>query len=97
LKSVNFQTSIKTTIKKACVTIIAALATKKRVKRRRWTKEWLLKRDFHTHLNLVSEIRGAEGEGYENYYLKKDAFHQFKPSINAIHDQFPVNMIKITD
>jgi hypothetical protein len=28
-------------------------------------------------LNLVSEIRDAEGEDYENYYRKKDAFHQF--------------------
>jgi hypothetical protein len=47
------------------------------VKRRRWTIEWLLKRDVHTHLNLVSEIRGAEGEDYENYYRMKDTFHQF--------------------
>jgi hypothetical protein len=53
------------------------LATNKRVKIRRWTKEWLLKRDVHTHSNLVSEIRGAEGEDYENYYRMKDAFHQF--------------------
>jgi hypothetical protein len=53
------------------------LATKKRVKRRLWTKEWLLKRDFYRQLNLVSEIRGAEGEDYENYYRMKDAFHQF--------------------
>jgi hypothetical protein len=53
------------------------LATKKRVKRRRWTIEWLLKRDFYTHLNLESEIRGAEGEDYENYYRMTDAFHQF--------------------
>jgi hypothetical protein len=52
------------------------LATKKRVKRRRWTKEWVLKRDVYTHWNLVSEIRGAEGEDYENYRMK-DAFHQF--------------------
>jgi hypothetical protein len=71
--------------------------TKKRLKRRRWTKEWLLKRDFYTHLNLVIEIRGAEGEDYENYYRMKHAFHQFNPSINAINDQFPVNLIKITD
>jgi hypothetical protein len=42
-----------TTIKKTCVAIIAALATKKYVKRRRWTKEWLLKTDVYTHLNLV--------------------------------------------
>jgi hypothetical protein len=49
----------------------------KRVKRRRWTKEWLLKRDFYTHMNLVSEIRGAEDEDCENYYRMKDAFHQF--------------------
>jgi hypothetical protein len=53
------------------------LATKTLVKRRRWTKEWLLKRDVYKHLNLVSEIRGAEGEDYENYYRMKDAFHQF--------------------
>jgi hypothetical protein len=47
------------------------LATKKRVKRRRWTNEWLLKRDVYTHLNLVSEIKGAEGEDFENYYRRK--------------------------
>jgi hypothetical protein len=53
------------------------LATKKRVKRRGWTKEWLLRRNVYTHSNLVSEIRGAEGEDYENYCRMKDAFHQF--------------------
>jgi hypothetical protein len=46
-------------------------------KRRRWTKEWLLKIDFYTHLNLVSEIRGAEGKDYDNYYRMKDAFQKF--------------------
>jgi hypothetical protein len=51
------------------------LAIKKRVKRRCWIKEWWLERDIYTHLNLVSEIRGAEGENYENYYRMKDAFH----------------------
>jgi hypothetical protein len=54
-----------------------SIGYQKRVKRRRWTKEWLLKRDVYTHLNLVSEIRGAEGEAYENYYRMKDVFHQF--------------------
>jgi hypothetical protein len=53
------------------------LVTKQPVKRRHWTKEWLLKRVDYTHLNLVSEIRGTEGEDYENYYRMKDAFHQF--------------------
>jgi hypothetical protein len=86
-----------TTIKKAWVAIIAALATIKFVKRIRWIEEWLLKSDVYTHLNLMSEIRGAEGEDYENYYRMKYAFHQFNPSINAINDQFPVNLIKITD
>jgi hypothetical protein len=63
--------------KTACVAIIATLGTKKCVKRRRWTKEWLLKRNVYTHLNLVSEIRGAEGEDYESYYRMEDSFHQF--------------------
>jgi hypothetical protein len=32
---------------------------------------------FYTHLNLVSEIKGTEGEDYESDYRMKDAFHQF--------------------
>jgi hypothetical protein len=36
-----------------------------------------MKRDVYTHLNLVSKIRGAEGEDYENYYRMNNAFRQF--------------------
>jgi hypothetical protein len=64
-------------VKKSLCCNNCSIGSKKRVKRRRWTKEWLLKRDVYTHLNLVSEIRGVEGEDYENYYRMKDAFHLF--------------------
>lgn len=60
--------------KKACVVIIIACALKTRVKRKRWVKPWLLKRNIYTHLNLLDEIHCTEEEeDYANYYRMKEA------------------------
>lgn len=56
--------------RKACAGILIAILSKKQVKRKRWVKNWLLKRD---HLNLLSEIRTTEDDDYQNYYRMKDA------------------------
>lgn len=59
--------------KKAALAIILAITTKKCVKRKWWTKEWLLKRDQYTHLNLLNEIRTTSDDvDYANYFHMKD-------------------------
>lgn len=60
--------------KKAALAVIIAISLKKRVKRKRWSKEWLLKRDQYSHLNLLNEIRTTnEDVDYANYFRMKDA------------------------
>lgn len=58
--------------KTACVAIIIALATKRRVKRKRWMKEWLKKREQYSHVLLLNEIRITEPEDYKNYFRMND-------------------------
>lgn len=59
--------------KKACAMIIIALMLKKRIKRKRWMKRWLQRREHYTHLNLLKEIREEEKDDFANYYRMKDA------------------------
>lgn len=55
--------------KKAALAVIIAISLKKRVKRKRWSKEWLLKRD-----HLLNQIRTTnEDVDYANYFRMKDA------------------------
>ncbi|KAK9887976.1 hypothetical protein WA026_000267 [Henosepilachna vigintioctopunctata] len=58
--------------KTACIAIILALATKRRVKRKRWMKEWLKKREEYSHILLLNEIRDTEPEDYKNYFRMND-------------------------
>ncbi|XP_076284648.1 LOW QUALITY PROTEIN: uncharacterized protein LOC143211103 [Lasioglossum baleicum] len=52
---------------KACLAIILALGTKKKIKRSIWMKEWLKKRDRYSHVNLLREM-SANSEDYRNYF-----------------------------
>jgi hypothetical protein len=55
--------------KKACLAIILALSTSRKVNRKIREKEWLKKRKKHTHLNLLREISQTLAEDdYRNYY-----------------------------
>lgn len=50
-----------------------ALATKKRVKRKKWTKVRLKKRYFYVHFNLLNKITNTkEEEDNENYCRMKN-------------------------
>ena len=53
---------------KACLSIILHFALKRNVRRKRWVKEWLLKRDQYTHLNLLNEILITDTNDYLNYF-----------------------------
>lgn len=53
---------------KACVAIILALGTTRRVKRNHWMKEWLKKRDEYSHLVLLKEISLCDVEDFKNYF-----------------------------
>lgn len=60
--------------RKACIAILIAILSKRRVKRKRWVKDWLLKRDFYTHINLLTVIRDSKDDkDFANYFRMKDA------------------------
>lgn len=59
--------------KKACLTIIFALGLKEKVKRRCWIKEWLKKRETHSHLVLLKEISVSEPVDFLNYFRMEEA------------------------
>lgn len=53
---------------KAVVSLVLAL-TLKTIRKRRWVKQWLLKRELYTHLNVLKEIQlTAEADCYINYF-----------------------------
>lgn len=54
--------------RKACIAIILALGTKRNVKRQRWMKNWLQKREKYSHVVLLKEIGMTESEDYRNYF-----------------------------
>ncbi|KAK9875678.1 hypothetical protein WA026_009474, partial [Henosepilachna vigintioctopunctata] len=58
--------------KTACIAIILALATKRRVNRKRWMKQWLKKHEQFSHILLLNEIRDTEPEDYKNYFCMND-------------------------
>lgn len=53
---------------KACIAIVLALSTKRNVKRRRWMKAWLQKREKYSHVTLLKEISVTEADDYKNYF-----------------------------
>jgi hypothetical protein len=63
---------------KACIAIVLAIATKRSVKRKRWVKEWLKKRDEYSHIRLLREIQVTnENEDYRNFLrMHEDTFNK---------------------
>ncbi|KAL0882362.1 hypothetical protein ABMA27_000863 [Loxostege sticticalis] len=60
--------------RKACIAILIAILSKKSVKRKRWVKNWLQRRNDFTHLSLLNEIRNDnEEEDFQYYYRMKEA------------------------
>lgn len=54
---------------KTIISLVLALTLKKRIRKRRWVKQWLQKRETYTHLNLLKEIQlTAEDADYKNYF-----------------------------
>lgn len=53
---------------KACLALILFCASKRRVNRKRWMKEWLKKRQSYTHINLLNEIIVTNEDDYKNYF-----------------------------
>jgi hypothetical protein len=53
--------------RKVCISIILALGTKRNVKRRRWMKNCLQKREKYSHI-LLKEIGVTESEDYKKLF-----------------------------
>lgn len=54
--------------KKACIAIILAHVSEKKVKKRRWIKKWISKRKKFGHLNLLDYVKKQEPDDYKNYF-----------------------------
>ncbi|KAJ0179492.1 hypothetical protein K1T71_005204 [Dendrolimus kikuchii] len=66
--------------------IIIACSLKKRVKRKRWVKSWLLK-NVYTHLNLLDEVHSTEEEeDYANYYRTGAQMNTVKVVVKNVPD-----------
>nr|CAH7745319.1 unnamed protein product [Callosobruchus chinensis] len=63
---------------KACIAIILAYIAKKRkkIKNRRWVKDWILQRQKFTHVNLLDYIKEVEPADFKNYYRMESETHQ---------------------
>ncbi len=63
--------------RKACLAIILVFATKRRVKRKYWMKNWLEKRDKYSHINLLKDISYTELDDYKNYLrMSEESFNK---------------------
>lgn len=61
--------------KKACVAIIIAMSLKKRVKRKKWAREWLSLKQY-AQVNLLKEIALTEPNDFENYFRMSNEAYQ---------------------
>jgi hypothetical protein len=74
--------------RKACLAIILALGTKRRVKRRCWMKEWLKKRNKYSHVVLLKEISATEVDDYKNYFrMNEETFNKLRHMIEPFFKQ----------
>lgn len=51
----------------AIAVILSCDIDEPRRKRRKWTKDWYLKRKLYGHVNLFEELRAKEPEDYRNF------------------------------
>nr|CAH7726255.1 unnamed protein product [Callosobruchus chinensis] len=63
---------------KAGIAIILAYIAKKRkkIKNRRWIKDWILQRQKFTHVNLLDYIKEVEPADFRNYYRMESETYQ---------------------
>lgn len=68
---------------KACIAIIVALSLQKTVKRKRWMKDWLKKRENYSHIVLLNELKLSEANDYKNYLRMSE--DQFERILRMVH------------
>jgi hypothetical protein len=79
--------------RKACIAIILALGTKRNIKRRRWMKNWLEKREKYSHVVLLKEICATESEDYKNYFhMSKGTFDKLLRMVEPLLIRKDTNM-----
>lgn len=79
---------------KACLAIILACSVK-RVKRKRWVKEWLKKREQFSHMLLLKEILKTDEDDYKNYFRMSDnLFNKLLSMVKPFLERKDTNMRK---
>lgn len=77
----------------ACLAIILTMSTRKRIKRKRWMKEWLKKRETFSHMRLLREIAIAESEDYKNYFrMNESSFNKLLDMVSPLLSRESTNM-----
>lgn len=78
---------------KACVAIILASLANTKVKKRRWVKKWLAKREKYTHLNLLNYINDTDPEDYRNYFrMNSYLYHELLQMLSPYITKQNTNM-----
>lgn len=71
--------------RKACLAIILYFSSIKEPKRRRWSKDWYLKRSEFTSENLLCDLKLSEPNDYQNYLrMNNDTFNELLEIISPV-------------
>ena len=61
----------------AIAVILACDIDEPRRKRRKWSRDWYLKRELYGHVNLLKELRAKEPEDYRNFLRMDETVLRF--------------------
>jgi len=62
--------------RKPCLAIVLYFSSIKEPKRRRWSKEWYLKRSEFTSKNLLRNLKLSEPRDYQHFLRMNDTFNE---------------------
>nr|CAH7743908.1 unnamed protein product [Callosobruchus chinensis] len=80
---------------KACIAIIFAYIAKKRkkIKNRRWVKDWILQRQKFAYVNLLDYIKEVESAGFKNYYrMESETYQELLDLVTSYIEKKSTNM-----
>ena len=73
--------------------VLLTMLTKKERKREKWTKDWLLKRQKMSHMNILSELLFEKGDWFNYIRMDHDTFCELLSIIKPIIEKQDACMI----
>ena len=71
-----------------CTAVTLALKSKSEEKRKlrsKWAKDWLLKRNNLSHINLLKELKLEPGDWYNYLRMDSETYLELLQKVNAAH------------